>query len=121
MTYILRGIDELQQLLDDHVAITQQLAFSAFKKPFSDRIDGWADVLNTVSDVLDEWIKVQRAWLYLQPIFDSPDIQKQLPTEYKRFTTVDKNWRNTLAQAKATPLVSADVAPRRIPVPVLVS
>jgi hypothetical protein len=41
----------------------------------------WADVLNTVSDVLDEWVKVQRVWLYLQPIFDSPDIQKQLPTE----------------------------------------
>ncbi len=40
MTFILKGIDELQQQLDDHVAITQQLAFSAFKKPFSDRIDG---------------------------------------------------------------------------------
>lgn len=35
-------------------------------------------MLNTVSDVLDEWIKVQRAWLYLQPIFDSADIQKQV-------------------------------------------
>jgi dynein heavy chain len=39
MTFILKGIDELQQLLDDHVAITQQLTFSAFKKPFSDKID----------------------------------------------------------------------------------
>ena len=38
----------------------------------------WCEMLNTVSDVLDEWIKVQRAWLYLQPIFDSADIQKQV-------------------------------------------
>lgn len=38
--------------------------------------------------------------MYLQPIFDSPDIQKQLPTEYKRFSTVDKNWRTTLLAAK---------------------
>ena len=40
-------------------------------------------------------------WLYLQPIFDSPDINKQLPTEGKRFATVDKNWRNTLSSAMA--------------------
>lgn len=38
----------------------------------------WAETLNIVSDVLDEWIKVQRSWLYLQPIFESPDIQKQV-------------------------------------------
>ncbi len=39
-TYILKGIDDLQQQLDDHIAVTQQLAYSAFKKPFSERIDG---------------------------------------------------------------------------------
>ena len=47
-------------------------------------IDEWASTLNIAVDVLDEWMKVQRSWLYLQPIFDSGDIQKQLPTEYKR-------------------------------------
>jgi hypothetical protein len=56
-----------------------------------------------VSDVLDEWIKVQRSWLYLQPIFESQDIQKQLPTEHKRFVTVDRNWQTTMLSAKATP------------------
>jgi hypothetical protein len=63
----------------------------------------WAETLSTVSDVLEEWIKVQRSWLYLQPIFDSSDIQRQLPTEYKRFSTVDKNWRQTLSAAKSHP------------------
>jgi dynein heavy chain len=55
--------------------------------------------------VLEEWIAVQRSWLYLQPIFDSPDINKQLPMEGKRFATVDKNWRQTLQAAKAKPSV----------------
>ena len=27
---------------------------------------------------------VQRNWLYLQPIFESPDINRQLPTEGKK-------------------------------------
>ena len=102
-TYILKGVDDLQTLLDDHVNMTQAMAYSAFKAPFAERIDAWSETLNTVSDVLDEWIKVQRAWLYLQPIFDSDDIQKQLPTETKRFGTVDKNWRHTLVDAKSRP------------------
>ena len=37
---------------------------------------------------------------YLQPIFDSPDINKQLPVEGKRFATVDKHWRQTLGSAQ---------------------
>jgi len=46
---------------------------------------------------------VQRSWMYLQPIFDSADIQKQLPKEYKRFSTVDKNWRATMDAARRNP------------------
>ena len=51
--------------------------------------------------MLDEWIAVQKNWLYLQPIFDSPDINKQLPAEGKRFATVDKHWRQTLGSASS--------------------
>ena len=32
-------------------------------------------------------------------IFSSDDIQKQLPTESKRFRTVDKNWRRSMTNA----------------------
>ena len=38
--------------------------------------------------------------MYLQPIFDSPDIAKQLPSETKKFKTVDTTWRHTMQQAK---------------------
>ncbi|DBA03742.1 TPA: hypothetical protein N0F65_004159 [Lagenidium giganteum] len=102
-TFILKSVDEIQAMLDEQITTTQAMQFSAFKKPFEERINRWERTLSTVSDVLDEWIQVQRSWLYLQPIFDSPDINKQLPTEGKRFATVDKNWRQTLAAAKQKP------------------
>jgi dynein heavy chain, axonemal len=97
-TRILMGatIEQVLTLLDEHVTMTSAMAFSAFKKPFETEIEEWTNKLNMAADVMDEWIKVQRSWLYLQPIFDSPDIQKQLPKEYKRFATVDKHWRNTM-------------------------
>ncbi|KUF99279.1 Cyclin-P3-1 [Phytophthora nicotianae] len=102
-TFVVKSVDEIQALLDEQITTTQAMQFSAFKKPFEERINRWERTLSTVSDVLDEWIQVQRSWLYLQPIFDSPDINKQLPTEGKRFATVDKNWRQTLAAAKQKP------------------
>lgn len=99
-TCIMKGVDEYMSLLDEHITMTQAMAFSAFKGPFEQRIDNWNTTLQTVSEVIDEWIQLQRNWLYLQPIFDSADINKQLPQEGKRFTTVDKYWRSTMQSAQ---------------------
>ncbi|GMH70086.1 hypothetical protein TrRE_jg13191 [Triparma retinervis] len=104
-TGILTGVDEVNTILDEHITMTQAMAFSAFKGPFEERIDLWNSKLYMVSEVLEAWLKVQRDWLYLQPIFESPDINKQLPTEGRKFANVDKMWRNTISSAKSNPLV----------------
>jgi len=98
-TSILKGADEYMALLDEHITMTQAMTFSAFKGPFEERIDNWNETLQMVSEVVDEWLAVQRNWLYLQPIFDSADINKQLPIEGKRFNSVDKHWRQTMVAA----------------------
>ena len=47
----------------------------------------------------------QMVWLYLEPIFGSEDIMQQMPTEGRRFQTVDRTWRKIMEEAKATPAV----------------
>ena len=84
-TFVLKGFDVVQQLLDDHIVMTQSMSFSPFKGPFAQRIDEWERLLTLMSEIFEEWIKCQRQWMYLEPIFSSDDIMRQLPTEGKRF------------------------------------
>ena len=104
-TFILGGLDKIQNLLDEHMVVSQAMQFSAFKKPFEDRIEEWVSTLMRVLDILDQWSKCQVNWMYLQPIFDSKDIMKQLPNESKKFRSVDGTWRHTMSQVKANPNV----------------
>eukprot|EP00924_Labyrinthula_sp_SR-Ha-C_P008574 snap_masked-scaffold_37-processed-gene-0.12-mRNA-1 protein AED:0.06 eAED:0.07 QI:0/0/0/1/1/1/3/0/4292 len=99
-TSVLKGVEEPSSLLDEHISQVQTLQFSPFKGSFSEEIDAFALELQTASEALEGWISVQKNWLYLQPIFDSPDINKQLPIEGKKFQEVDQNWRQTVAAAK---------------------
>ncbi|XP_024523426.1 dynein heavy chain 1, axonemal [Selaginella moellendorffii] len=102
-TYIVKVDESILQQLDDHIAMSQSMSFSPFKKPFEEKIAKWEAQLVLMSDLLDEWFALQRQWMYLEPIFSSPDIQTQLPIESKRFNTVNTIWRKALAQAKQTP------------------
>merc|ERR1719272_232386 len=104
-TGVIKLSDVVNSLLDDHIVLTQQFSFSPYKGPFEARIADWERKLRLVQEVTSEWLGCQRNWMYLQPIFDSEDINRQLPQEGKRFTNVDRQWRKTLDKVKATPLI----------------
>jgi len=104
-TCYISGFEDAVQMLDEHIVTAQAMQFSPFKKPFEEEIERWSAQLMVVSDTLEEWIKCQGQWMYLQPIFDSPDIMKQLPQETKRFKSVDSTWRQQINVAKAAPAI----------------
>ena len=102
-SYILVGIDEIQQELDDQIVRTQAMRGSRFVKPFLKRTTAWESMLIELQDIIDNWLKVQAAWLYLEPIFSSDDIMKQIPTEGRLFKNVNQVWMDSMATTVAEP------------------
>ena len=77
--------------------MTQAIAFSPFKGVHEEVIGEWDKKLDAVSEVIEEWLACQRNWMYLEPIFSSDDINKQLPLEPTRFNTVHQKWEKNMA------------------------
>ncbi|GMI06146.1 hypothetical protein TrVE_jg2421 [Triparma verrucosa] len=95
-TYILSSVDEIQQMLDDQIVKAQAMSSSRYVKPFKERITIWEKTLNDLQEILDNWLQMQATWLYLEPIFSSEDIMRQMPVEGKLFKAVDAVWREAM-------------------------
>lgn len=104
-TSILCSTDEIQQIIDDQIVKTQSMRGSRYNKPYFERISRWEKLLICIQDIMDNWIKVQSTWLYLEPIFSSDDIMRQMPTEGALFRKVDATWRRNMQETVATPAV----------------
>jgi dynein heavy chain len=102
-TRILHAIDEIQQLLDDQIVKIQAMRGSRYIKPFAEQVAIWESTLLLLQDTLDNWLKVQATWLYLEPIFSSEDIMRQMPTEGTMFRAVDSTWRVSMSQTYEDP------------------
>ena len=63
-------------------------------------------------EIIEVWLKVQSAYVYLQPIFSGEDISRQMPSESSMFKVVDANWRKLLGEVQAdTKVYSVSVIP----------
>ncbi|KAK2956118.1 putative Dynein axonemal heavy chain 5 [Blattamonas nauphoetae] len=104
-TYVLRAVDDIIQLLDDQLVSTQNMTGNPHIAILEPKRKLWEQLLVLVRDTLESWLRCQIAWMYLEPIFASPDIQHQLPNESKRFFAVDTMWRATMAKVVKTPRI----------------
>lgn len=86
--FILASLEDIQSILDDHILKSQSMRGSPFIAALGQRATDWEEKLINMQDILDIWVKVQSAWMYLEPIFMSEDIMRQMPIEGAKFKAV---------------------------------
>ncbi|RHY56820.1 hypothetical protein DYB38_001612 [Aphanomyces astaci] len=102
-TYLIKSVDDIIALLDDHIVKTQTMRGSPYVKNIEKECKAWEKKLQYSQQLIDEWMTCQRTWLYLEAIFSSEDIMRQMPTEARRFASVDALWRKTMEDTVADP------------------
>ena len=69
---------------------------SPYIKNIIKRANDLEQKLMCVQDTLEGWMKSQRSWMYLEPIFASDDIKKKMPLEHKKFEGIDRTFRQVM-------------------------
>ncbi len=95
-TYILRGVDKIMQITDENLNTIMIMKASPYIKPSLKKALELEMRLSHIQETLDVWIKLQRMWLYLEPIFTSEDFKRKMVAEKAKFDVVDKHWRTTM-------------------------
>ena len=101
--YILTGVDEVQAMLDESMMTIGTILASRYVSGIRNEVEKMESALKSLQAVLDEWLGVQKNWMYLEPIFSAPDIQRQLPLEAKQFADVDKALKNVIKKVAENP------------------
>jgi dynein heavy chain len=100
-----KELGEIMEALEESQMALGSMSSNRYSAPFREDLQYWLASLSTVSDVVDQWVQVQNLWIYMEAVFSSGDIAKQLPQEAKRFSGIDKNFMKVTAKALENPLV----------------
>ena len=73
-------------------------------KAFQNEIDYWEKSIAQISELSDGLLNVQRQWLYMEGIFTSDDVQRQLSREAAEFQHINTIWQEEiLAKIRENP------------------
>lgn len=104
---LLCGLDVVQENLDQHLLDLMGMMSSKDVEFFRTKVERWSKTLKTVDGTIEKWVKVQRDYLKLQPIFlQSEDIRQSLPDETKKFEGIDASFQAINREAQDEPKVT---------------
>jgi dynein heavy chain len=95
-SWVLRGIEEARVVLDDCYSQLLYVKSNPLVRTLIIKLTNLDNKIMLMQDSLEVLGECQRGWLYLFPIFSSPDIERQMPEQKKKFDLLDKLWRSEM-------------------------
>eukprot|EP00939_MAST-03C_sp_MAST-3C-sp1_P003113 g3113.t1 len=92
---------DLFTALGDNQSLLASLKDSPFFKPFASEATQYERQMSDLNEYLTVLNKIQRRWLYLEPIFG----RGALPQEQQRFKRVDEEFRDIMGKVQTSPHV----------------
>lgn len=74
-------IDELFAALDEYLSNLNNILGSRYLKMLRPKAEKLHKDVFYAQETLDDWLAVQKNWIYLENIFSSPDIKTKLKEE----------------------------------------
>ncbi|XP_054432748.1 dynein axonemal heavy chain 14 [Pteronotus mesoamericanus] len=93
---IISSLEDLLAQLEESQIILGTVKGSSYVGPIKALVNKWDQNLALFSYTLEKWVNCQRSWLSLEPIFNSLEIRRQLPTEAKLFSQVLSMWKEMM-------------------------
>ena len=103
--YIIASVEDIYNALDEHSQLIASALSSRHVAEIRDQVEEWDNLLNSISNIIEEWLLVQKQWIYLENIFSAEDIKKQLPDASKNFSKVNKAFKELMRRTWNDPTV----------------
>ena len=103
--YIIASVEDIYNALDEHSQLIASGLSSRHVADIRDQVEEWDNLLNSISNIIEEWLLVQKQWIYLENIFSAEDIKKQLPDASKNFSKVNKAFKELMRRTWNDPIV----------------
>ena len=103
---LIKEWDELFQQIDEHINNLGSMKMSPYYKVFEEEILPWDEKLQRIRLVFDQWIDIQRRYVYLEGIFfGSADIATMLSQTYNQFKGIDSDFSALMKKVNSKPQV----------------
>ncbi|CAG9460199.1 unnamed protein product [Pedinophyceae sp. YPF-701] len=105
--HVIGQVDDIQLVLEEQVMKVQSIIASPFSAAFKEEAHKWEQLVLRLELLLEEWVKCQQQWMYLEPIFTSDDIAAQMPEDLQKFLQVHQTQQEIMANVVDDPALTS--------------
>jgi hypothetical protein len=109
------SFEEIQMLLDENVIRIQTIRSDPGVKFIEEYAKEWEEMLVFLQEACEIWVKVQQAYVYLLPVFNSEDIRTHMAKAAAEFKRVHDTWEDLMKDVVDNPTVTSIKNPQLLP------